>query len=106
MALKLWIDELAFDLNVIALRISLGSEFSDHLPIHAHLTVDHQLFSVTPGRDTGSGDEFLQSLFHMRLARQKTCAAKRVSLLPSAFRLLLTHFRPPDPESLRCWVVP
>src|SRR2546425_915132 len=59
MALKLWIDELAFDLDVVALRISFGAQFGDDLPIHANLTVDHQLFSVTPGSNAGSGDEFL-----------------------------------------------
>jgi hypothetical protein len=59
MALKLWVDELTFDLDVITLRISLGAEFGDHLTIHAHLTVDHQLLGMTARGDAGSGDEFL-----------------------------------------------
>ena len=51
-------------LDAVAFRIGLGAEFGDDDSVDAHLPAADQIFRVAPRRNSGAGDNFLQSLKH------------------------------------------
>ena len=55
---------LAVDFDMVAVRIDLRAEFSDHAAVDRDAAGRDQFFSLTPGGQAGSRNQLLQSDFH------------------------------------------
>ena len=56
------VQQLAIDADVVLIRISLGAEFGHNLSINRDETGRNHLLGFPPGRNPGSGNDFLETL--------------------------------------------